>query len=91
MTGRAAGFCAGFSTPGFANSGRGGGRGCGMGQGRRGGMGAGFGRGWLNAAYSESVRPALGQQEELLLRKKQLEAELRVVSEQLGSMKETEE
>ncbi|MCW4019334.1 MAG: DUF5320 domain-containing protein [Candidatus Bathyarchaeota archaeon] len=40
MTGRAAGYCAGYSTPGFANQGRGYGRGFGRGWRR------GFGRGW---------------------------------------------
>lgn len=44
MTGRAAGYCAGFPYPGYANPmpGRGGGWGRGMGR----GMGRGFGRGW---------------------------------------------
>ena len=44
MTGRGAGYCAGFATPGFANqAGYGGlGRGMGMGRGGRGGMGFGF-------------------------------------------------
>jgi len=50
MTGRAAGFCAGFSVPGYANpvGGRGYfGRGRGMGRGR--GFGRGFG--WAGAGY----------------------------------------
>lgn len=51
MTGRAAGFCAGFSAPGYANpiGGRGywgGGRGMGMGRGRGGGWGR---RNWYYA------------------------------------------
>jgi len=41
MTGRAAGFCAGYNMPGYLN--KGGGRGCGMGFGRRNNIG-GFGR-----------------------------------------------
>ena len=57
MTGRAAGFCAGYSVPGYMNGipgrgrgfgwGRGGGRGFGWGRGRgfRGGRGFGWGRG----------------------------------------------
>lgn len=47
MTGRAAGFCAGFPAPGYINSV--GGRGMGMGMGYRRGMGrggGGRGRGW---------------------------------------------
>ncbi len=45
MTGRAAGYCAGFNVPGFMNpyGGAGRGRGFGMGYGR--GRGRGFGRG----------------------------------------------
>jgi len=42
MTGRAAGYCAGYQGPGHMNSGRGGGFGRGMGRGFRAG---GFGRG----------------------------------------------
>jgi len=58
MTGRAAGFCAGYSVPGYANSV--GGRGMGMGWGRGGGWGRGFrgggfgrgrGFGWAGAGY----------------------------------------
>ncbi len=51
MTGRAAGFCAGFSVPGYANpvGGRGyGGRGRGF---RGGGFGRGRGFGWAGAGY----------------------------------------
>ena len=47
MTGRAAGFCAGFGVPGYTNPGRGGGRGRGrgFGGGPQFGRGVGFGRG----------------------------------------------
>lgn len=53
-TGRAAGYCAGFGAPGFANPmpgrgygrGRGAGFGRGMGRGFGRGPGRGFGRGW---------------------------------------------
>ena len=49
MSGRAAGFCAGYGAPGYANPGfgfgRGRGRGRGGGFGFRGGFGRGFGRG----------------------------------------------
>ncbi len=50
MTGRAAGYCAGFGMPGFANPM--GGRGCGMGFGR--GRGAG-GRGFRNMFYATGL------------------------------------
>jgi len=44
MTGRAAGFCAGYATPGYANPvGAGRGRGWGRGMGRGRGFGRGFG------------------------------------------------
>jgi hypothetical protein len=44
MTGRAAGYCAGYPVPGFMNPARGFGRGLGRGRGR--GWGRGYGRGW---------------------------------------------
>lgn len=61
MTGRAAGFCAGYSVPGYANPiggrglGFGGGRGFGFGR----GLGLGFrgGRGWGVAPYAAPVYP----------------------------------
>ena len=61
MTGRAAGFCAGYSVPGYANPiggrglGSGGGRGFGFGR----GLGLGFrgGRGWGVAPYAAPVYP----------------------------------
>lgn len=69
MSGRAAGFCAGFGTPGYANpvSGRGlgmgFGRGWGFGRGRGGGWG---GRGWRHWFHATGLpgwqRPAAGRQ-----------------------------
>jgi len=53
MTGRTAGFCAGFNMPGYANPAPG--RGCGMG---RGGFGLGFGgggRGWRNQFFAPGL------------------------------------
>ena len=55
MTGRAAGFCAGYSVPGYVNPV--GGRGMGMGWGRGGGFGRGRGFGWGRAGYG---MPAYG-------------------------------
>lgn len=46
MTGRGAGYCAGFSTPGFMNNTM-----PRMGLGRGGGFGRGFGRGWNRSFY----------------------------------------
>ena len=55
MTGRAAGFCAGYSVPGYANPVGGRGMGMGWGRGRGGGFGRGFG--WGGAGYG---MPAYG-------------------------------
>ena len=51
MTGRAAGFCAGFPVPGYANPVGGRGMGMGWGRGRGGGFGRGRGFGWGRAGY----------------------------------------
>ncbi|MBW1932293.1 MAG: DUF5320 domain-containing protein [Deltaproteobacteria bacterium] len=79
MTGRAAGFCAGFPVPGYANPV--GGRGMGWGRGRGMGRGRGFGRGFgwagavgpypANASFGPLLTPAqelegLKQQAEFL-------------------------
>ena len=58
MTGKAAGFCAGYSVPGYANPV--GGRGMGMGWGRGRGFGRGFGwgrAGYGFPAYGAAVNP----------------------------------
>jgi len=59
MTGRGAGFCAGFGVPGYANSAGGSGFGMGWGRGGRLGRGRGFGRGfgWAGTGYG---MPAYG-------------------------------
>ena len=65
MTGRAAGFCAGFQSPGFAN--RGGGRGFR-------GYGQGAGRGWRNrfcAPVYQANAPQVPVQNELEYLKEQ--------------------
>jgi len=63
MTGRGAGYCAGFDVPGYANPGVGAGRGFGLGRGRGrgfgrrgGGRGLGFGR-----RFAAGVNPYYGQ------------------------------
>jgi len=77
MTGRGAGFCAGFGVPGFANAG--GGRGF-FGRGRRMGYGRGMGRGfgWAGAgnagAYPVPVGQTLTQEQELESLKGQAES-----------------
>ncbi|MGB3341738.1 MAG: DUF5320 domain-containing protein [bacterium] len=62
MTGRGAGYCAGYSVPGYANQipGRGGfGFGRGFGRGR-GWFGRGFGRGWRNQFYGAGLPGYIG-------------------------------
>ena len=77
MTGRAAGFCAGNTAPGYANFG--GGRGRGMGFGRGGGFGRGFGRGWI-APGAATVAPT-GPQELAVLKQQaqQLQADMDLI------------
>jgi hypothetical protein len=55
MTGRAAGYCAGYPVPGYMNPIRGYGRGWGRGFGRR--WGRGFGRGWYVSPPPAIVQP----------------------------------
>jgi len=84
MTGRAAGFCAGYSVPGYANNA------FGAGAGRGGGMGrAGGGRGWRNqfhatgltgwqragmAPMAEVAAPTMTKEQELEMLKRQAES-----------------
>jgi len=83
MTGRAAGYCAGYSVPGFANQVPG--RGFGFGRGRGFGRGMGFrgGRRWggWGAPYAEPV-PQYGYGPAP-------EQELDVLKEQAGYFKDT--
>lgn len=53
MTGRAAGFCAGYGAPGYMNAGRGFGMGFGRGRGFWGGRGGG--RGWRHWYYATGL------------------------------------
>ena len=81
MTGRAAGYCAGYATPGFANpmAGRGfwgGGRGRGGGFGGRGrfGMGyPGYGGGMQAIGYGNQNRQTVGKAQELEMLREQTE------------------
>ena len=59
MTGRAAGYCAGYSVPGYMNPRRGYGRGYGRGWGR--GFGRGWGRGWCVYPPQVIVQPGYPQ------------------------------
>lgn len=103
MTGRAAGYCAGYSVPGFMNPvggyGRGWGRGRGRGFGR--GWGRGFGIGWYTypppvvgqpiypQAYPPVAQPQSPKQEVAALEnyQKQLEAEKADLEQEMGGVK----
>lgn len=84
MTGRAAGFCAGNTAPGYANFG--GGRGRGMGFGRGGGFGRGFGRGWI-APVAGTVAPT-GPQELAVLKQQaqQLQADMELIQSRIQEL-----
>ena len=80
MTGRGAGYCAGYSVPGFANPIPGRGFGMGFGRGGR-GRGRGFGRGWADPntggyygmPYAYPYAPAMTSEQEADMLKAQAE------------------
>jgi len=102
MTGRAAGFCAGYGQPGYANPV--GGRGFGMGRGRGfgfgRGMGFGFGRGFRNrffaagapgwgwGGYAAAADPATGNDEKQALKgqAEALQTELDAIRKRLEAL-----
>lgn len=79
MTGHAAGYCAGFAAPGYANFGGGRGRRRGVGGGRGMGFGRGIGRGWIGPAAPAVT--ATGDQELAVLRQQaqQLQADMDLI------------
>ena len=99
MTGRGAGYCAGYSVPGYVNPVGGYGRGWGRGRGR------GFGRGWgrgrmvypapvavqplFPPAYQPVAQPQTPQQEIVALEnyQKSLEAEKADLEQEVGGVK----
>jgi hypothetical protein len=85
MTGRAAGYCAGYPVPGFMNPTRGFGSGVGRGRGR--GWGRGFGRGWW--AYPPIVQPPSPEQEVEALEtySKKLETEKADLEQEMSQIK----
>jgi len=103
MTGRAAGYCSGYSVPGFMNPTVGYGRGWGGGRGR--GFGRGWGRGFSRGryvypppavgqpAYPQAIppvaQPQSPEQEVAALEnyQKQLEAEKAGLEEEMGCVK----
>lgn len=93
MTGRAAGYCAGYDRPGYANPwprggfGRGWGSGFGRGWGRGGGRGMGWGRGWGYPGYYPQQAPAYqppSREDELRM----LRDELKYAEEDMKAMRE---
>ena len=100
MTGRAAGYCAGYSVPGYANPRFGYGRGYGRGGGR--GFGRGWGRGWgrrwyaYPQAYPQVVQPPTPEQEvtnletyhkDLIAEKADLEKEIDDIKARIADLK----
>ena len=92
MTGRSAGYCAGFATPRFSNPAGYGGFGRGMGMGRgAGGGGRGMGFGFRNRFYApETVQapPISADQEKAYLAReaKALENDLKAIKERLNEL-----
>lgn len=100
MTGRAAGYCAGYNVPGFANAGRGSGFGRG-----RGFWGRGGGYGWRNRFYAtgqpgwmrftgpdmpmQAPNPEMEKQV-LKNQAEALQAELTAVQERLANLEKVE-
>jgi hypothetical protein len=68
MTGRGAGYCAGYNVPGFMNSLPGRGMGMGWGRGRGRGFGMGWHRGWMPPAPLPyyATAPKAGDELEIL-------------------------
>ncbi|MCK5055033.1 MAG: DUF5320 domain-containing protein [Candidatus Aminicenantes bacterium] len=96
MTGRGAGYCAGFAAPGYMNAspGRFGGRGPGFGRGRGFGMGRGMGyRGQATAPLYPYAPPypARDEAEMLSQQAQHLEAHLNEIKERLAKLEETPE
>jgi hypothetical protein len=88
MTGRGAGFCAGFQRPGYANTGLWGGGGFGRGMAlRRGGMG-GFFRGFMpqSAAYSNQPAPQTSEKNYLKNELEYLENEMAEIKHRLEEL-----
>jgi hypothetical protein len=96
MTGRGAGFCAGYPAPGYANPAPGGfgyGRGFGRGYGR--GFGRGFGRGyrrrWAAAPYAYDAPYANTYNSQALSPEQEAQAlreETQVIEEELAAMRQ---
>jgi hypothetical protein len=85
MTGRAAGYCAGYPVPGFMNPTGGFGRGLGRGRGR--GWGRGFGRGWW--VYQPLIKTPSPEQEVEALEtyQKELETEKADFEQEMSQIK----
>ncbi len=95
MTGRAAGYCAGYNMPGYMNPTRGGfgrGRGLGRGWGRGFGRGRGRGRGWFGFGpvwganpYAQELAP---QQEADMLKEqaKAMQEEIKWINDRITDL-----
>lgn len=95
MTGRAAGYCAGYNTPGFASPGPG------RGYGRGGGRGYGWGRGAPAAGYAgypvpqgypwgAAAAPGIDEKTALAQQTEALKAQLASISERLQALEDAQ-
>jgi len=95
MTGRAAGYCAGYGMPGYMNryAGYGLGRGRGFGFGRGWGRGVGRGFRWHGYAYPYPAYPVSAADEKEILKRQTsaLEAELKAMKERLDELEKEKE
>jgi hypothetical protein len=75
MTGRGAGFCAGYAMPGYTNPMPGRGMGWGRGKGRGFGMGMGWRHGWAAQGYPVTAQPVpYAPQDEMTMLKNQAQS-----------------
>lgn len=96
MTGRSAGFCAGYNRPGYTHPGygrgmgRGFGRGFGRGMGR--GMGWGYGRfmGWGPVNYLPANQPYDNESDYLKAHAEMLEQELNQIKQRMSELENKE-
>lgn len=92
MSGRGAGYCAGFGTPGFVNRGAGFGGGFGRGLGRGFGRGLGLGFGRATTPWFGLTGRSGGEAEQTLLknRAEALKTQLDAVQQRLGELEKAD-
>jgi Family of unknown function (DUF5320) len=93
MSGRAAGTCAGFGLPGYANTTPGRGFGMGFGRGRGSGGRSGGGRGWRHEFYATGLRGwmRIGGKQALKTRAEALQSGLDFIKKRLEDIEDGDE